>query len=84
MTTVRPSASNSIIVRLEIANKPGMLGRITTVIGQAGGDIGAIDIVGFTDGQIVRDISVNTRDEAHEREIESRLARERERQAPLI
>jgi len=75
MTTVRPSASNSIIVRLEIANKPGMLGRITTVIGQAGGDIGAIDIVGFTDGQIVRDISVNTRDEAHEREIARRLGR---------
>src|SRR5205809_7761 len=40
-----PSASYSLTVRLEIVNKPGMLGRVTSAIGKAGGDIGAIDLV---------------------------------------
>ena len=40
-----PSASYSQTVRLEINNKPGMLGKVTSAIGKAGGDIGAIDLV---------------------------------------
>src|SRR5438876_157357 len=36
-----PSASYSVTVRLEIENKPGMLGKVTSAIGKAGGDIGA-------------------------------------------
>src|SRR5439155_980152 len=39
-----PSASYSLTVRLEIVNKPGMLGRVTSAIGKAGGDIGDIDL----------------------------------------
>ena len=38
-----PSASYSIIIRLEIFSKPGMLGKVTSTIGRAGGDIGAVD-----------------------------------------
>ena len=38
-----PSASYSIIIRLEIVSKPGMLGKVTSTIGKAGGDIGAIE-----------------------------------------
>jgi len=75
MIKTKPSASHSITLRLEIVNRPGMLGRVTSAIGAAGGDIGAIDIAGFTDGHVVRDITVNTRDEAHEREIARRLER---------
>jgi hypothetical protein len=33
---VAPSASYSFTARLEIQNKPGMLGRVTSVIGKAG------------------------------------------------
>jgi len=40
-----PSASYSLTVRLEITNRPGMLGQVTSAIGKAGGDIGAIDLV---------------------------------------
>ena len=40
-----PSASYSLTVRLEITNRPGMLGRVTSAIGKSGGDIGAIDLV---------------------------------------
>ena len=36
-----PTASHSLTVRLQILNKPGMLGKVTSAIGKAGGDIGA-------------------------------------------
>ena len=71
----RPSASYSITVRVEIQNRPGMLGKVTSAIGKVGGDIGAVDIAGFGPETIVRDITVNTRDEAHEKTIADALGR---------
>lgn len=66
---VKPSASYSLTVRLKIQNKPGMLGKVTSQIGEIGGDIGAIDIAGFEDGCIIRDITVAVRDEAHREDL---------------
>ncbi|MGH2355375.1 MAG: malic enzyme-like NAD(P)-binding protein [Chloroflexota bacterium] len=60
-----PSASYSIIVRCHIENRPGMLGKLASAIGEAGGDIGAIDIVRQERGALVRDVTVNCRDDAH-------------------
>ena len=57
-----PSPSYSIIIRLEIVSKPGMLGKVTSTIGRAGGDIGAIDIVGFRKNVTIRDIIVSVAD----------------------
>jgi len=57
-----PSASYSIQIRLEILSKPGMLGRVTSAIGKAGGDIGAIDIVGSKKNITLRDIIVSVAD----------------------
>jgi len=54
-----PSPSYSIAVRVELLNKPGMLGKVASAIGETGGDIGAIDIAGFGKGVIIRDIVVN-------------------------
>jgi malate dehydrogenase (oxaloacetate-decarboxylating) len=65
----RPSASYSITMRVEIQNRIGMLGRVTSAIGKAGGDIGAIDIAGFGRNTVIRDITVNARDETHEKQI---------------
>jgi len=62
---LQPSASYSFILRTETSNTPGTLGRITTAIGQAGGDIGAIDIVRAGGGRMVRDVTIAARDEAH-------------------
>lgn len=64
-----PSPSYSITLRLEIVNQVGMFGKIATAIGETGGDIGAVDIVRVGKGAIVRDITVNARDEAHEKDI---------------
>lgn len=64
-----PSPSYSLTLRLKIVNKPGMLGRITSSIGKAGGDIGAIDIVSASRSVLVRDITVNARNDQHSKEI---------------
>ncbi len=63
------SASYSVTVRLEIANRPGMLGIITTRIGEAGGNIGAIDTVRVEGPALIRDITINCENEAHEQRI---------------
>ena len=57
-----PSPSYSVIIRLEIVSKPGMLGKVTSAIGRAGGDIGAVDIVGFKRNITIRDIIVSVGD----------------------
>ncbi len=57
-----PSPSYSILIRVELLTKPGMLGKVTSTIGKSGGDIGAIDIVGFTKNSTVRDIIVSVAD----------------------
>ncbi len=69
MADVTPSASYSVTLRLEIQNKPGMLGKITSDIGGMGGDLGAIDIIAQEKGVLVRDITVNCRDLTHAQSI---------------
>src|SRR5512137_2659833 len=58
-----------ILIRLEITNKPGMLGRVASAIGKAGGDIGSIDIVGFRNNCIIRDVTVTAGDHDMEQRI---------------
>jgi malate dehydrogenase (oxaloacetate-decarboxylating) len=70
---LQPSASYSFILRTETSNRPGALGRVTTAIGEEGGDIGAIDIVRATGGKMVRDLTVAARDEAHAETIVERV-----------
>ena len=65
----RPSPGYSITIRCEIENRIGMFAKIAAAISQAGGDLGSIDIVRVEKGHIIRDISVNARDEEHERQI---------------
>jgi malate dehydrogenase (oxaloacetate-decarboxylating) len=60
-----PSAQFSLTIRVEIAHKPGMLGRVAGAIGQAGGVIGAVDLVEVTDQQLLRDITVDAADPSH-------------------
>jgi malate dehydrogenase (oxaloacetate-decarboxylating) len=64
-----PSPSYSITLRVEIENRIGMFARIATAISGVGGDMGAVDIVGVEKGKIIRDITVNARDEGHEQAI---------------
>jgi malate dehydrogenase (oxaloacetate-decarboxylating) len=70
---IAPSASYSITVRLAIRNRPGMLGRVASVIGEAGGDIGSVDLVESGRERVIRDITIKARDSHHGQEIVNRL-----------
>ncbi len=65
----RPSTSWAIIVRVSYDNKVGRLGKLTSAIGRVGGDIGSVDLVESGPHGIVRDLTINARDEVHEHEI---------------
>src|SRR5215212_8896799 len=63
-----PSASYSVILRVEYPNRTGSLGEVFTTIGEAGGDVGAVDIVRQGERSI-RDITVNARDSDHGQQV---------------
>ena len=55
-----PSAQYSLTLRVEIHDRPGMLGRVASAIGEAGGMIGAVDLVQIEGSMTIRDITVAT------------------------
>ncbi len=61
----RTSAGNAITLRIKHSNQLGVLGKITEAIGEAGGNIGAIDIVRREGTSLVRDITVETAGSEH-------------------
>src|SRR5262249_16334391 len=60
-----PSASYSLTLRVKLSSRAGTLGELTTAIGRAGGDIGAIDIVSVASDSIIRDITVRATSSKH-------------------
>jgi malate dehydrogenase (oxaloacetate-decarboxylating) len=67
--SVTPSASYSLTLRIKLSSRAGTLGEVTTAIGRAGGDIGAIDIVSASRDFVIRDITVNAASSTHGEEI---------------
>jgi malate dehydrogenase (oxaloacetate-decarboxylating) len=64
-----PGVAYSITVRSEYPNKPGMLGKITSAIGEAGGSAQGVDVVQTSKGEMVRDFTVNTAGHEHAIEV---------------
>jgi malate dehydrogenase (oxaloacetate-decarboxylating) len=63
---VTPSAQYSVTLRVEMdPSQTDLLGRLTTAIGEVGGDIGAIDLVGVGVGSVIRELVVNASDPDH-------------------
>jgi malate dehydrogenase (oxaloacetate-decarboxylating) len=60
-----PSASFSATLRLHLDNRPGAFARLAGAIGDAGGLLGAIDLVGVEHGKKIRDVTVLANDDAH-------------------
>jgi malate dehydrogenase (oxaloacetate-decarboxylating) len=73
MTSPARGIAYTITIRCQITNHPGMLGKVATAIGEAGGDIGAVDLVRVERGLLVRDITVRVQDELHGDRIVRRL-----------
>jgi malate dehydrogenase (oxaloacetate-decarboxylating) len=59
-----PSAQYSLTLRVEIDHRPGMLGKVASAIGEAGGTIGAVNLVQVEGAHTIRDITVETADAA--------------------
>jgi malate dehydrogenase (oxaloacetate-decarboxylating) len=68
---VQPSAGYALRLRLVLESIPGTLGRLTTAIGQIGGDIEAVDLVEHRGKQVVRELLVKARDVEHGQAIVS-------------
>jgi malate dehydrogenase (oxaloacetate-decarboxylating) len=59
-----PSAQYSLTLRVEIDHQPGMLGKVASAIGDAGGIIDSVDLVRVERNRAIRDITVETGDAA--------------------
>jgi malate dehydrogenase (oxaloacetate-decarboxylating) len=66
-------ANYSLTIRAAIPAAVGMLGRAMAAIGEAGGQVGGVDIVRSTKDAVIRDITVYARDEAHGEAIRGAL-----------
>ena len=60
---------NRISLRVQLRNQPGVLAALIQRIADHGGNIGAIDIVKPGKDVMVRDITIDTRGEAQEKEL---------------
>ena len=74
MTAPQPEGSvswgaHSIIIRIRVPNRPGLLGEVASAIGATGGSIGAIDTPEITAESVTRDISIAVSDDQHGKRV---------------
>jgi len=60
-----PSAQYRLTIRVRIDDAPGTLGQLTTAIGDAGGVVGAVDLIDVDGHQSLRDIVVDASGRDH-------------------
>ena len=69
MVTIRPSAGNTLTLRVSLQRVPGMLGKLTSALGASGALVDTIDIMEHQGDTIIRQIQVETRGEAHGQQV---------------
>ena len=69
-----PSPGNSIALRLRYPNTIGKLAEVTAAIAEAGGSIGAIEVVKSDRTHITRDVTVNTTGDSHAESIKAAVS----------
>ena len=62
---MHPSASFSATIRVRIDNRPGAFARLASAVGEAGGLLGAIDLVRVERRTKIRDVAVLADDDDH-------------------
>ena len=62
---VHPSASFSATLRVRLADRPGAFADLARAIGDAGGLLGSIDLVGVERGVKIRDVTISAGDAQH-------------------
>jgi malate dehydrogenase (oxaloacetate-decarboxylating) len=69
VSAIRPSASFSATLRVHLDDRPGAFADVARAIGDAGGSLGAIDLVRVEQGKKVRDITVDAASADHIEQI---------------
>src|SRR3954454_5051960 len=64
-----PSASYSLTMRVRLPRHPGAFATVAAAIGEAGGLLGAIDLVRVSSTNVIRDVTVNAIDSVHGQRI---------------
>jgi malate dehydrogenase (oxaloacetate-decarboxylating) len=65
MSAQRPSASFSATLRVHLDDRPGAFADVARAIGDAGGSLGAIDLVRVAHGKKIRDVTVDAASAEH-------------------
>jgi len=60
-----PSAQYRLTIRIQLDDNPSVLGNVTSAIGEAGGLVGAVDVVDSDAGHSVRDVMVDASGREH-------------------
>jgi malate dehydrogenase (oxaloacetate-decarboxylating) len=68
-----PQASIDTVVRLRLHHLPGQLARVAKVVGDGGGLVGDLATIGVGELFSIRDITIETTDEAHTERIVANL-----------
>ncbi|GAX88699.1 NAD-dependent malic enzyme [Effusibacillus lacus] len=63
----------SLIFRLEIENSSTTFGKLASIIGEAGGDIIAVDVISVSKETVIRDVNINVFDREHGQKIVAAL-----------
>jgi malate dehydrogenase (oxaloacetate-decarboxylating) len=66
---IQHSAGLSLILRLELENSITTFGQVASAIGEAGGDIVAVDVIHVGKTHVTRDVTVNVFDRAHGQKV---------------
>ncbi|MEN9248997.1 MAG: malic enzyme-like NAD(P)-binding protein [Gloeomargarita sp. GMQP_bins_120] len=69
MTSLTPSPSFRLTVRIEIPNRVGQLAAVLQAIGEAGGNLGPIDLIEQTRQRAIREITIDATGPEHEEQI---------------
>jgi malate dehydrogenase (oxaloacetate-decarboxylating) len=65
MVQLNPSSSYSITVRVKIPNQAGMLAKVVQAIGEAGGNIGHVDVLSRDRQSVHREITIDAASQEH-------------------
>lgn len=57
--------SLNVLIRLKLANRPGTLARVLSLIGEEGGNLGSIDLVSAGSNYVIRELMVRLNDREH-------------------
>jgi malate dehydrogenase (oxaloacetate-decarboxylating) len=84
MVQLTPNPSYSITVQVQIPNHAGMLARVVQAIGDAGGNIGHIDVLERDRKEVVREITIDAASQDHADAIVQALKAQREIQVLTV